>query len=174
MNGITALMFAADFGFPEIVCLLLNYGADVSIQDGDNRTALHNAYSQQNTVCVELLLNGADPNIQDADGGTPLMLASRMKLGADSDQRDPDILIKLLSVGANPNIQTENGGATALMFAAITTYQEGVEILLNAGVSVNLRDSDGYTALHDAADIGNLEIVELLLASDAQTSLYQQ
>ena len=79
----------------------------------------------------------------------------------------------LLSVGANPNIQTENDGVTALMFAAASSYhyQEGVEILLNAGASVNLQDSNGYTALHEAAKNGNLEIVELLLASGAQASV---
>ena len=86
----------------------------------------------------------------------------------DSDQRDPAILVMLLSVGANPNIQIENGGGTALMIAVDTGYQQGVEILLNAGASVKLRDSNGYTALHYAAKNGNLEIVELLLASGAQ------
>ena len=57
------------------------------------------------------------------------------------------------------------------MFAAATSYQEGVEILLNAGASVYLQDSNGYTALHAAAQEGNLEIVELLLASGAQASV---
>ena len=41
----------------------------------------------------------------------------------------------------------------ALMIAAATcsSYQEGVEILLNAETSVYIQDSDGYIALHDAA-----------------------
>ena len=88
----------------------------------------------------------------------------------EGGQRDPAILVKLLSVGANPNIQTEYG-STALMFAARTGYQEGVEILLNAEANIYLRDSDGCTALHDAAQKGYLNIVELLLASGAQASV---
>ena len=88
----------------------------------------------------------------------------------DDDARDTAVLVTLLSVGANPNTQAENY-ATALMFAAATSYQKGVEMLLNAGASVYLQDSNGYTALHDAAQNGNFEIVELLLASGAQASV---
>ena len=51
------------------------------------------------------------------------------------------------------------------MFAVDTGYQEGVEILLNAGANVNLQDSNGYTALHAAAQNRHFKIVELLLAS---------
>ena len=66
-HGITTLMIAAFFGFPEIIHLLHNYGANayVSIQDDDNKMALYYACGQQSTVCVELLLAiGADTNIK--------------------------------------------------------------------------------------------------------------
>ena len=60
------------------------------------------------------------------------------------DVRNPSTLVMLLSV----NIQTENG-ITALMFIVDTGYQEGVKILLNAGASANLRDSNGYVQFGD-------------------------
>ena len=61
------------------------------------------------------------------------------------------------------NKQDENG-ITALMLAADRELSPLVEFLLTVkGVDVNIQDSDGQTALHYAALVGNLEVTKLLI-----------
>ena len=43
----------------------------------------------------------------------------------------------------------------------------GVQVLLDKGANVNAKDDEGFTPLHQAAEWGHIEIVELLIASGA-------
>lgn len=74
-DGFTALHFAAYFGRPEAVRLLLERGARIAVEaDNDLRVQpLHSAVAGKNLEAVRLLLAaGADPNAQQAGGYTPL------------------------------------------------------------------------------------------------------
>jgi ankyrin repeat protein len=46
-----------------------------------------------------------------------------------------------------------------------------LNLLLNAGASVNYKDNRGFTALHRAAEMGHIEIVKILLTSGADKSI---
>jgi ankyrin repeat protein len=48
---------------------------------------------------------------------------------------------------------------------------EACKVLLDAGALVDIRDGDGYTQLHAAAEQGHLEVVKLLLARGSDPSL---
>jgi len=68
------LRMAAEAGHEELLCLMLDRGAQVSRGDEQDRTALHLAVG--NEAIVKLLLaHGADPIWQDDTGKTPLDLA---------------------------------------------------------------------------------------------------
>ena len=164
MRGETALTLASSSGHFEIVHLLLKYGADVNIVVQFGLTALTSACVLQHTACVDhLLASGADPNLCSRKL-SPLMAACFV-----GDQTmDPTILEKLLSAGAKPNTVTEDG-FTALMIAVAFVYEEGVDILLNAGADANIHTLS--TGLHLGAAIGHLAICKKLLASGAQTTL---
>ncbi|MGB8956993.1 MAG: ankyrin repeat domain-containing protein [Tumebacillaceae bacterium] len=74
--GDTALTSAVIMGKREIVELLINYKANVNIQDFDGGTPLIWATLGQHADLVQLLLDrGADPNIRENDGQTALQLA---------------------------------------------------------------------------------------------------
>ena len=61
----------------ETVRMLIEHGADVTIQDKAHSTPLHLASSKGSTETVRLLLqHGADVATQDENNRTPLHLAS--------------------------------------------------------------------------------------------------
>ena len=61
----------------EIVRVLIEHGADVTMQDKAHSTPLHLASSMGNTEIVRLLLqHGADVATQDENNRTPLHLTS--------------------------------------------------------------------------------------------------
>src|SRR5690606_8974975 len=105
------------------------------------------------------------------EGATPFLRAAQ-----SSDLR---LMRFLLEHGADPLIPTRDG-TTALMVAAGIGWVEGVTyewsrdanleavtLLLDLGIDVNARNSEGRTALMGAAHKGRNEIVELLVERGA-------
>ena len=52
---------------------------------------------------------------------------------------------------------------TPLLEAAYRGNTDIAELLLSHGANLAAKDSDGFTALHKAADHGKAEVVQLLL-----------
>lgn len=72
-DGKTALHIASRAGALNIVCLLLDAGAQTDIQCLDGTTSLHLAMWKNKSQVVERLIKaGANPNLQDQDHWTPL------------------------------------------------------------------------------------------------------
>ena len=73
MQGFTALIYAAQYGYKEGVTVLLNAGAHVNIQNIFGSTALHKAANRGSFAISELLLaSGSQTSITDNTGMTPL------------------------------------------------------------------------------------------------------
>nr|VZI22284.1 unnamed protein product [Spirometra erinaceieuropaei] len=71
-EGMTALHWACDRGFYEIVLTLLSHGANVNAITSDGQSPLHFASCCEHEQVTRLLLDrGADKNLRDADGDTP-------------------------------------------------------------------------------------------------------
>jgi hypothetical protein len=83
-DGKTALMAAAYYFStnPDMLKMLLRYGANVNMQDHDGRTALYCSLSTGGgaRIIPQLLAHGADPNLADKHGKTPLKLAQEWML----------------------------------------------------------------------------------------------
>ena len=148
-GGPTALMLAAanpsDNGVT-ILKLLLAQGAAVDAKDGERfskgDTALHHAARSLNHGAVFELLNAdADPDARGYLDSTPLVEA------AFAGRIEPRIGPKIL-----------------------THATEVVETLIDAGADVNLAGRLKLTPLIAAAQNGNVELVELLLASGADVN----
>ena len=76
-DGVSVLMQAAASNQPEILNLLLRWGAYFDLQDNDGWTALMFAARFGHTKVVQLLLEfGADVTLYDYNGANALMLAS--------------------------------------------------------------------------------------------------
>ena len=90
-----------------LIKLLLFYGADVNIPDGDRdqplTLAIWNHHIDSIDIIVLLLKHGADANIPDMVGITPLARALM------DTNINTNLIIFLLRYGANPNLQDSFG-----------------------------------------------------------------
>jgi len=100
-NNSTPLHRASQEGHVEVARVLIEHGADMTVQDERGSTPLHDASRTGHKELAQFLLeHGADVTAQDKDGSTPLHQASgsgRMKLAqllvehnADVTARDKD------------------------------------------------------------------------------------
>jgi ankyrin repeat protein len=155
-NGRTALMWASEKGYTEIVKLLREKGAIGTIKID---LYLIESAQKGDIAGVNALLNkGADVNAKDKDGWTALMEAS--------NNGHTEIVKALIDKGANINAKDKNG-RTALMWASLFGNTEIVKMLLNKGADVNAKDKDGSSALTEALVKGHTEVVKALLKKGA-------
>ncbi|KAL9329608.1 hypothetical protein ACSQ67_004611 [Phaseolus vulgaris] len=80
------------------------------------------------------------------------------------------LLQKITDDGKGPNVLDE-GGQGVLHFAAALGYDWALEPTIVAGVNVNFRDVNGWTALHWAAFYGRERTVAFLVSLGAATGL---
>lgn len=120
-TGCTALVRAARSGSDGAVRILLEYGADTSVDGIDGIRALSGAAMENRLTVVELLLDaGAPINQRSANGYTALMYAAAK--GHD------DVVRMLLARGANPAIIGDRG-VTAQGAATDAGHMSTVRIL---------------------------------------------
>lgn len=163
-DDVTALMIAVERGRMEIVEMLLNNGAYLDMQDNSGFSALMLAVDHKFTAIVELLMNRAvQINAINDQGMTALMIAIK--------RQSKDIAIALLRAGANVDpISSE--GMTALMLSLKYRLTDVAELLLKHRIEkINLRGSSGDTVLGLAINIGNIAIIESLLAQGADVNM---
>merc|ERR1719499_2984699 len=133
----------------------------VNLADVNGNTALHYSVSHGNFDVVSILLNSkvANPNILNKAGYTCTMLVSLAVIASDTHR---SVVQRLFST-ADLNVRASQHGQTALMLAVSHGRLDMVDLLLEGGADVNIRDEDGSTALMCAAEHGHMEIVKLLM-----------
>ncbi|RLL98914.1 hypothetical protein CFD26_105952 [Aspergillus turcosus] len=171
-----------------VVRLLLEQGADPNARGRGNETALHIAARDGNTDIVRMLLNkGAHTNLTDYFGNTPLQIAitsSHFKItqllverGTDVESPDCcgrtalDLAMKYSSPQSLSRFLKQGTDLNALNFRPLhTTISEDeiakVRLLLDHGVDVNRKDSEGRTPLLCAMLWKRDSIVKVLLDYD--------
>ena len=118
---------------------------------------------------VERLLD--DPTI-DVNWRPPLGGESALHLAAQSKENEGTIVRLLLSHGADPNIATSESW-TPLHWAAYLGKRESVKLLITAGAQVNIQESRfGHTPLVTAARTGHLDVIQILLESGADPTIF--
>ena len=165
-DGVSVLMQAAASNQPEILNLLLRWGAYFDLQDNDGWTALMWAAERGHTEIVELLINaGAEVDWQDDIGKTALMLAA--------SYGQTETVVLLISKGVDLNIQNR-WGYIALVLAARNGQTETVELLINTEVDVYWQNDWGSgTALIMATRYGHTEIAKIFLSSGVYVDLFE-
>jgi ankyrin repeat protein len=91
---------AAQYGNPEMIRLLLNYGAQPNKRDDNLWSPLHYIVSFGSPEGAKLLLKaGAYPNLKNSEGSTPLHIATA----------NEDLELVLILKKANPDIINKYG-----------------------------------------------------------------
>ena len=154
----TLLMYAAGFGSPEALELLLAAGADVNAKNAFDATAL--LWAARDPVKARMLIeHGANVNVQSKQGRTPLMVASRA-------QGSSGVIQLLLDKGADPRVKDKRADTPLLLASEIGDVRM-MRLLIDHGAPVNVANHFGETPLMLAALGNSLEGVRLLLAKGA-------
>lgn len=153
-EGNTALYYACQKGYRDIVALLLDNDADASCINNRSESPLHAAARSGNKeILGKLLQKGADINVTDNEGRTPLICLL--------DNKRTDAALFLMDQGADTEV-ADASGHKAIDYATAHGLRE-VVARLSCG---NDRDARGNTPLHQAVYNGQGEIVRTLLLSD--------
>lgn len=160
----------------DVLRFLIQCGLNIEAVDRKGQRPIHLACMTHDLNKLNLLLEaGADVHAKVSkevgdylddwiDGDTALHLA--LKDGAIEERLQ--VAQRLLCAGANLNAVNENG-ETPLFKACCSNQIEVVHFLLKAGADVTISTTLHQTSpLHIASMKGYLEIVNLLLASEAQ------
>src|SRR3990167_2728427 len=170
-SGMTALMYAAQLGYADVITELLtklNAPELINVRNNKGITALMFAAANGHAAVVEkllIILNTSELiNIKDNKGITALMIAAKRGYAAVVEK-----LLAILTIADNPTelINTKNNtGMTALMYAAIEGHIAIIEKLLpilNTAELISIQNNNGMTALMIAAQNGHAAVVEKLL-----------
>jgi ankyrin repeat protein len=181
LDGKTALGEAVVQGSEELVCLLVEAGANLNAWYGIGEyphhatTALGVAALMGNMPITRILLaNGADPN---ACVVPQKKLKTALEEALTPLQINIYIVIALIDAGADVNkINYLNQGHLVVSFvplvhAATRANLEIVQLLLKAGASIDLRskdgEKDGETALQAAIQTRKFDLVQTLIDAGA-------
>ncbi|KAI9774855.1 MAG: hypothetical protein M1840_000071 [Geoglossum simile] len=155
VSDMAPLHFATRPKSPGCIIPLLTSGANVDQRTNWEQTAMHHAASYQDDpqYLKPLLGLGADVNARDLDGIAPLGWAA-----LSSNPRSAAFLI---NQGAYIDSQ-DNNGWTALLNSIDCNSHEVLGLLLEHGANWKLTLVTGCTALHRAAERGDLTTMRTL------------
>jgi ankyrin repeat protein len=127
--GRPALHRAASTGNESMICLLLDKGANINVQDSLGQTALHVAIESGSESAVKALLEkNIDANVKDSEGRTGLFQAV---------QNDNAVLAKLLLEAFVDVNATDVYGNAALHLAVEKGLEQITLLLLAYGADIN-------------------------------------
>jgi ankyrin repeat protein len=163
-SGQNLLMYAIRKQKSDIILWCLHHGIDVNAKTNIlGNTALSMAINLGDWDIVRLLIEdyGADPNQTDSYGENILMkLARNVELEVDVD--DFDYLIQFID---DINAKNDQGDTVLHIYLQNDSYVEIVELLVDKGADIFVKNKQGQNALQFAEDMRNeveIETVEFL------------
>jgi ankyrin repeat protein len=162
LGKMTALHYACEYGFLEMVKLLMNHGSNVNVSNAKSCTAIDLACNNNDGEMVEYLFNkGAIPNEKTLE-----FAISRRRIGMMKSMlyQIPSLVhimattwplclaakcgkiamvALLLKQGANINCQDPVSGSTSVIIAATYAEKRIVKLFISFGADIMIRDYYG-------------------------------
>jgi ankyrin repeat protein len=175
----------------EVVRLLIEHGADPFERLRRGGSAAGEAIWSQNVPLIRFIFSRYPEGLNDRCFGNNLPLYQAIEAGNEESVRvlcecganatsvslmfpgyymyeHPNIVRYLVEAGADVNEQYPQTGDACLLSAAIKKFGTPlIEVLLDCGANINIRDVWGDTALHIAVNFDREETVRLLISRDA-------
>jgi len=183
--GATALHIAALFGRVEVVELLLTKGADKEIRDQSGATTLDlvaGEFSVELKGLIQLIaqsfqvpadmsqIEAARPQIAKLLG-KPTSTTNNPQIWIAIALGDVEAVKQILAAGTDVNVREPANNGTPLLAASLFGHKTIVEMLIEKGAELDIRNKDGSTCLQVAALFGHTDTVKLLLEKDADASI---
>uniref|UniRef100_A0A4W4HSD2 Palmitoyltransferase n=1 Tax=Electrophorus electricus TaxID=8005 RepID=A0A4W4HSD2_ELEEL len=144
----TPLHWAIRQGHLQMVIQLMRYGADPSLADGEGYRSLHLAVLFQHMpIAAYLMAKGQEVDVPDINGQTSLMLAAQKIIG-------PEPTNFLLKCNASVNAVDKVNQNSPLHYAVLAGNVDAVHLLLEAGASVDLQNTNVSALLLETATSG--------------------
>ncbi|CAI9561729.1 unnamed protein product, partial [Staurois parvus] len=152
----TPLHWAVRQGHLQAAILLIKYGADPSLIDGEGYNAIHLAVLFQHLpIIAYLIAKGLNIDSADMNGMTPLMLAAQKIIGMEPTSF-------LLKMNPSVNLVDKVHRNTALHWAVSSGNANAADLLLEAGASMDVVNAKGETPLDLAQQTRNRLIIHIL------------
>lgn len=167
----TPLLEAISENHLEVVKILLEHGADPTLEDDNGDPALVFAAHKKHEEIARLLLKR---NISiDAKNSAGLTALTRQITYAPAED-----IRAVLDLGADPN-QRNALGQTPLMLLAgshsVSTEKnqeiQSMDVLIEKGADVNARDTRGYTPLMYSVSEGSFDDIQRLIKAGADVNI---
>ncbi|XP_070180050.1 poly [ADP-ribose] polymerase tankyrase-like isoform X2 [Littorina saxatilis] len=181
-RAITPLHCAAINPNPKYLTRLLSVEPDINLMDRSHRRPIHYAAACTDTKPLEFLLTkGASPNDVDTQGNLPLhraCIAGRahnvtvLLKNAEFNKSGDDQTITKWGIGGID--RSNRNSYCPIHIAVMNGHIEVLKVLLKNKVNVNKQVSAGKNKLSPlmmAAELGNLDMVRLLVQSGATVEL---
>eukprot|EP00743_Colponemidia_sp_Colp-15_P010316 GILK01011346.1.p1 GENE.GILK01011346.1~~GILK01011346.1.p1 ORF type:complete len:317 (+),score=36.73 GILK01011346.1:358-1308(+) len=156
-TGLTPLMLSSQFGDACAVSALLHFGADVSVADNTQQTALHFASRCGHVDVADAILCVLPSAVRRVDkgGSTPLHRAAL--------HGQVEFCRRLLEVQSEAPLEVEDSsGMTAVLVACQQGHLDCVKVLDAFGCSLRSEDALGRDACHLAASAGAVDLLRFL------------
>ncbi|XP_069588476.1 serine/threonine-protein phosphatase 6 regulatory ankyrin repeat subunit B-like [Ranitomeya imitator] len=163
-DGDTLMHIASQCGHSEAALTFLKKGVLLHMPNKSGALCLHAAARRGHTAVVKALLQkGAQVNARTKENYTALHIAA--------ENSKPQVVQTLLGFGAQVQPKGGKDQETPLHIAArIKDGEKVAEILLKSGADVNMERVNGETAVHIAAQYGNVKMIRTLMEEGGEVT----
>ena len=173
-KGMTACMWAAEYGHLECLTILKKFGANLDLVDHDGCSSLMLATRWGRYECLKFFLkNKCDPSKHDKDGRTPLMIAARFGYKECLQVLVESCKTRNITGATTDSLLSyintvDTDGNSALLLALEFDEMDCADYLLNSDADVNIVNSKGQTALFFSFYYQDFSLIKRILNAGAK------